>query len=167
MHIVFFFFSSRRRHTRCSRDWSSDVCSSDLIATELLGQELQRHRLSELEILGAVDLAHATLSDALDDAIAAGEDPARDEALGRARARARQAPGVTFPGGRLRHGLEVHPAPGAGQTHEGNLAPAARAASHPGLFRRHALRPYCRSFLYRADSLILSRAASSARVRLG
>src|SRR2546429_6585245 len=27
----FFFFSSRRRHTRCSRDWSSDVCSSDLL----------------------------------------------------------------------------------------------------------------------------------------
>src|SRR2546422_8584509 len=29
-----FFFSSRRRHTRCSRDWSSDVCSSDLAAQE-------------------------------------------------------------------------------------------------------------------------------------
>src|SRR5205809_2233738 len=29
--FVFFFFSSRRRHTRCSRDWSSDVCSSDLL----------------------------------------------------------------------------------------------------------------------------------------
>src|SRR5690606_40910755 len=28
----FFFFSSRRRHTRFSRDWSSDVCSSDLFA---------------------------------------------------------------------------------------------------------------------------------------
>src|SRR6266511_5764122 len=27
----FFFFSSRRRHTRFSRDWSSDVCSSDLL----------------------------------------------------------------------------------------------------------------------------------------
>src|SRR2546429_1954906 len=27
--VVDFFFSSRRRHTRCSRDWSSDVCSSD------------------------------------------------------------------------------------------------------------------------------------------
>src|SRR5690606_39527310 len=27
---VLFFFSSRRRHTRFSRDWSSDVCSSDL-----------------------------------------------------------------------------------------------------------------------------------------
>src|SRR5690606_39389092 len=28
-----FFFSSRRRHTRFSRDWSSDVCSSDLVLT--------------------------------------------------------------------------------------------------------------------------------------
>src|SRR2546429_2981928 len=32
---VFFFFSSRRRHTRCSRDWSSDVCSSDLLEGRL------------------------------------------------------------------------------------------------------------------------------------
>src|SRR5690606_3416304 len=31
-----FFFSSRRRHTRFSRDWSSDVCSSDLAADEFL-----------------------------------------------------------------------------------------------------------------------------------
>src|SRR2546421_2913015 len=29
--VFFFFFSSRRRHTRSDRDWSSDVCSSDLI----------------------------------------------------------------------------------------------------------------------------------------
>src|SRR2546428_2935669 len=28
---MFFFFSSRRRHTRSDRDWSSDVCSSDLV----------------------------------------------------------------------------------------------------------------------------------------
>src|SRR5690606_40117132 len=28
--VFIFFFSSRRRHTRFSRDWSSDVCSSDL-----------------------------------------------------------------------------------------------------------------------------------------
>src|SRR6266508_5669433 len=28
--VIFFFFSSRRRHTRWPRDWSSDVCSSDL-----------------------------------------------------------------------------------------------------------------------------------------
>src|SRR3712207_4240799 len=32
--LVFFFFSSRRRHTRYWRDWSSDVCSSDLIVRD-------------------------------------------------------------------------------------------------------------------------------------
>src|SRR3989442_4667409 len=43
---MFFFFSSRRRHTRCGRDWSSDVCSSDLFlrltnpAQERLAHEL-------------------------------------------------------------------------------------------------------------------------------
>src|SRR2546430_7392001 len=31
MHFFFFFFSSRRRHTRFDCDWSSDVCSSDLV----------------------------------------------------------------------------------------------------------------------------------------
>src|SRR5262249_58047993 len=30
INILFFFFSSRRRHTRLVSDWSSDVCSSDL-----------------------------------------------------------------------------------------------------------------------------------------
>src|SRR5690606_39595784 len=43
----FFFFSSRRRHTRFSRDWSSDVCSSDLgrrCAADDGGHLAQRHR---------------------------------------------------------------------------------------------------------------------------
>src|SRR5437899_7218552 len=31
MYGFSFFFSSRRRHTRCLSDWSSDVCSSDLL----------------------------------------------------------------------------------------------------------------------------------------
>src|SRR5207302_5169074 len=35
--FCFFFFSSRRRHTRFSRDWSSDVCSSDLLVFASLG----------------------------------------------------------------------------------------------------------------------------------
>src|SRR2546422_7499884 len=35
--MFFFFFSSRRRHTRCSRDWSSDVCSSDLLQRQIRG----------------------------------------------------------------------------------------------------------------------------------
>src|SRR5438045_5579373 len=33
---LFFFFSSRRRHTRCLSDWSSDVCSSDLLHRALI-----------------------------------------------------------------------------------------------------------------------------------
>src|SRR5699024_8092696 len=33
--FIFFFFSSRRRHTRSKRDWSSDVCSSDLFFADL------------------------------------------------------------------------------------------------------------------------------------
>src|SRR2546422_7221025 len=55
-----FFFSSRRRHTRCSRDWSSDVCSSDLadllrleeeVAEPSFALDLQHDRLAALAIL--------------------------------------------------------------------------------------------------------------------
>src|SRR5256885_7259375 len=40
LHSFFFFFSSRRRHTRLQGDWSSDVCSSDLVP----GQRARRLR---------------------------------------------------------------------------------------------------------------------------
>src|SRR5690606_39292646 len=48
-----FFFASRRRHTRFSRDWSSDVCSSDLLAykldiNEFRGQESVQLLVSHL-----------------------------------------------------------------------------------------------------------------------
>src|SRR5690349_21965053 len=43
MKSIFFFFSSRRRHTRSLRDWSSDVCSSDL-AHQGERRDLQRDR---------------------------------------------------------------------------------------------------------------------------
>src|SRR6266542_6363291 len=43
---MFFFCSSRRRHTRCYRDWSSDVCSSDLLRLE---QQLITEALPALE----------------------------------------------------------------------------------------------------------------------
>src|SRR2546429_2338945 len=49
--LFIFFFSSRRRHTRCSRDWSSDVCSSDLLRLELLGGH-GRHGAGEIPPVG-------------------------------------------------------------------------------------------------------------------
>src|SRR5215813_11914268 len=52
--MVFFFFSSRRRHTRCGRDWSSDVCSSDLKKGEYRREfaELQKKGFQRLKIDG-------------------------------------------------------------------------------------------------------------------
>src|SRR3989440_249584 len=44
---LFFFFSSRRRHTRSDRDWSSDVCSSDL--ERLIAPISKRRRDDERE----------------------------------------------------------------------------------------------------------------------
>src|SRR5206468_3444299 len=44
--FFFFFFSSRRRHTRSDRDWSSDVCSSDLIKEKVLAA--RRAKIEEL-----------------------------------------------------------------------------------------------------------------------
>src|SRR2546430_8006892 len=48
--LFFFFFSSRRRHTRFDCDWSSDVCSSDLVERLLqrLEQPLERVSLGEV-----------------------------------------------------------------------------------------------------------------------
>src|SRR3989440_6385921 len=43
--VLIFFFSSRRRHTRSDRDWSSDVCSSDLdrsLVVRVVAQHVQR-----------------------------------------------------------------------------------------------------------------------------
>src|SRR5438067_9097395 len=42
--MLLFFFSSRRRHTRSKRDWSSDVCSSDLFAQRELVRNALRMR---------------------------------------------------------------------------------------------------------------------------
>src|SRR5439155_15288865 len=38
----FFFFSSRRRHTRWPRDWSSDVCSSDLLCLKFYANTIDK-----------------------------------------------------------------------------------------------------------------------------
>src|SRR5207302_7236816 len=65
-----FFFSSRRRHTRFSRDWSSDVCSSDLMIhcqaaatreTTPFGFSRQWRRLRALRAAAAMWLAARNL----------------------------------------------------------------------------------------------------------
>src|SRR6266496_5818355 len=52
LYFVFFFFSSRRRHTRSLRDWSSDVCSSDLHRDQV-GFELRVTTLGHVQRGGA------------------------------------------------------------------------------------------------------------------
>src|SRR2546422_1755677 len=56
MFVFLFFFSSRRRHTRCSRDWSSDVCSSDLVE-DIRIQEVEDDD-SHLFIASAAESSH-------------------------------------------------------------------------------------------------------------
>src|SRR5438270_6378006 len=46
--FIFFFFSSRRRHTRFDCDWSSDVCSSDLVRLRPCFSPLPRTPVSGL-----------------------------------------------------------------------------------------------------------------------
>src|SRR3989449_3991566 len=53
-----FFFSSRRRHTRCSRDWSSDVCSSDLAYARIIDFAALRSVADEVGAIFVVDMAH-------------------------------------------------------------------------------------------------------------
>src|SRR3712207_2466296 len=84
--MFFFFFSSRRRHTRYWRDWSSDVCSSDLSATAAalldldcvvyMGEvdtERQALNVARMRMLGAtvvpVTNGSRTLKDALNEAL--------------------------------------------------------------------------------------------------
>src|SRR5690554_8199679 len=51
--MLFFFFSSRRRHTRCGRDWSSDVCSSDLAhSARMVGDETMRAEWALGKVIG-------------------------------------------------------------------------------------------------------------------
>src|SRR6266508_3741941 len=93
--IFFFFFSSRRRHTRWPRDWSSDVCSSDL--AELDGPKVALTLVDRLPLTGyhAWHVARADLlrrlgrtpeaKEAYDAAIAATQNSAERAYLSRKR----------------------------------------------------------------------------------
>src|SRR5256885_4128595 len=68
--FVFFFFSSRRRHTRLQGDWSSDVCSSDLqVARRDPDVLAERQQLGLGQPLTDVLLAGLQLRGALNDAL--------------------------------------------------------------------------------------------------
>src|SRR5699024_12178898 len=54
--LTFVFFSSRRRHTRSKRDWSSDVCSSDLRSTRIRHPHLDRQRDEHLRFEQCTDI---------------------------------------------------------------------------------------------------------------
>src|SRR3989442_7598767 len=59
--VALFFFPSRRRHTRCGRDWSSAVCSSDLpLVKAVVGEDITAEELGgskvHCEVSGVGDL---------------------------------------------------------------------------------------------------------------
>src|SRR5205807_7784092 len=62
--LLFFFFSSRRRHTRLQGDWSSDVCSSDL-AMRLAGFGIRapKNALLGYDVAGRVEAVGARVTE--------------------------------------------------------------------------------------------------------
>src|SRR5207245_4364543 len=71
-----FFFSSRRRHTRCYRDWSSDVCSSDLAA--VLGPLASQDHLKMRHRVAVLVAVHSVESEVGDMVLPAGIEAAAD-----------------------------------------------------------------------------------------
>src|SRR5207245_7183552 len=84
-----FFFSSRRRHTRCYRDWSSDVCSSDLGAKGRgAGTRPRFEQILNIEPAGAApDEEQGRFLDL--DALDAADDVGSEPEIGRASCRER------------------------------------------------------------------------------
>src|SRR5216684_7962907 len=77
-----FFFSSRRRHTRCSRDWSSDVCSSDLALVKQAhmspAKVIQAGTMNNAEALGWRDQIGSVDKGKYADLVAVAGDPLAD-----------------------------------------------------------------------------------------
>src|SRR5262245_66407750 len=71
---MFFFFSSRRRHTRCLSDWSSDVCSSDLAERQVQYARVAGKPVDQC--LGRLELGQRLVAGVL---VAAAEERRRSE----------------------------------------------------------------------------------------
>src|SRR6266498_4113705 len=80
MIFYFFFFSSRRRHTRCGRDWSSDVCSSDLDQVDAAGELVEQTASEEARVAAGDETPAGGALVACECQVCGGEpDPARLE----------------------------------------------------------------------------------------
>src|SRR5438046_3298881 len=79
MEICYFFFSSRRRHTRLVSDWSSDVCSSDLLQSITIG--VFKHLSADAAWLKDADVIVTVITSVVIDidTVRRGLDPARGE----------------------------------------------------------------------------------------
>src|SRR2546421_8770203 len=73
--VFVFFFSSRRRHTRSDRDWSSDVCSSDLLG---LYESMRRNASS---VSSSEEMRLAFTAAAASSAVAKSGENVREAAL--------------------------------------------------------------------------------------
>src|SRR5699024_11515426 len=79
IQCTIFFFSSRRRHTRSKRDWSSDVCSSDLNYMAEKGKKYQESldlidRTKAYEIEEAIELVKQTAKASFDETVDRSEE---------------------------------------------------------------------------------------------
>src|SRR5690554_907094 len=63
----FFFFSSRRRHTRCGRDWSSDVCSSDLVVLAAFVSPYKKDRENIKSVVKDVNFVEIYINTSLEE----------------------------------------------------------------------------------------------------
>src|SRR5438034_4128119 len=87
--FFFFFFSSRRRHTRSLCDWSSDVCSSDLVAIyDSLDTLIRTLAIDEMGMSGQAECIPKLIGMLQDDHTTGFARVKAIEALGRLRATA-------------------------------------------------------------------------------
>src|SRR3989440_1585541 len=70
----FFFFSSRRRHTNSDRDWSSDVCSSDLDEPVRIGGVARADDQHQIALLGHLLDGRLAVGGGVADVVGAGSD---------------------------------------------------------------------------------------------
>src|SRR5256885_7664713 len=98
VYVCFFFFSSRRRHTRLQGDWSSDVCSSDL----------KRIALTSLHVITKIDRMKTRQGDSLFLKVDVGGETVRVFGRPEELAERLEASGYDIPASEIEAGMELH-----------------------------------------------------------